>query len=84
MNDHLCTETDQQADTVAEWNERHSVGTPVRYWTGWREGEGRKSVTRTRAYLLAGHTAVVMVKDHGACIALTHVAPEAPDGGGDA
>jgi hypothetical protein len=58
---------------VAGFNAANPIGTPVRYWTGGREGEGRTGVTRTEAQVLSGHTPVVWVTGHGACIALTHV-----------
>lgn len=55
------------------WNGIAPIGTPVRYWTGFREGDGIESKTRTKAQLLCG-TPVVWVEGHGACIALSHVA----------
>lgn len=64
---------EQQA--VDRFNERYPLGSPVRYWTFLREGEGRKGETRSKAQLLSGHTAVVWVTGHAACIALTHVEP---------
>jgi hypothetical protein len=63
---------DSQA-VVDHWNEQHPVGTSVRYWTGDRQGDGKVSRTRSRADLLGGHTAVVWVEGHGACIALSHI-----------
>jgi hypothetical protein len=62
-----------QREHVARWNDAHPVGTPVRYWTGDREGDGKTSVTRTVADLLDGHTAVVCVEGVASCIALSHV-----------
>lgn len=59
---------------VADWNARYPVGTPVRYWTFTRTGEGKPSRTRTEARVI-GEMAVVWVNDHGACLALTHVDP---------
>jgi hypothetical protein len=56
-----------------EFNEAHPIGTPVRYWTGWREGDGKTGVTRSEARVLGGHTAVVWVTGESSCIALTHV-----------
>lgn len=56
------------------FNDANPVGTPVRYWTGFMEGEGKTSVTRTPAQLLSGHTAVVWVDGEASCIALSHVA----------
>jgi hypothetical protein len=70
--------------TAAEFNARYPVGTPVLAYPGARPethpGDERL-VTRTRskAQVLGGHTDVVWVDGHGACIALTHidVIPEA-------
>jgi hypothetical protein len=59
-----------------KWNRRFPVGTRVRYWTGVREGLGKISKTRTVAQVLGGHTAVVWLEDHNACVALSHVEPE--------
>ena len=55
------------------FNDMFVVGTPVRYWTGAREGTGVLSHTRTPADVLGGHTPMVWVDGHAACIALTHV-----------
>lgn len=63
------------AATVEEWNTSHPVGTPVRYWTWTREGDGQVGETRSAARLLGGNTPVVWVTGHPACITLTHVAP---------
>jgi hypothetical protein len=51
------------------------VGTPVRYWTGYREGDGKVSRTRTIVQPLGGEggTLVVWVEGEGSCIAMTHV-----------
>lgn len=57
------------------------IDTPVRYWTGVREGEGKVGRTRGKPFLLSGHTPVVFVTGHGACIALTHVQPIEDEGG---
>lgn len=56
-------------------NRLYPEGRAVRYWTGVREGSGLTGHTRSRAEVLGGHTAVVWVTGHGACIALTHVQP---------
>ncbi len=60
---------------VKMFNDAYPIGTEVRYWTGVREGMGRLSKTRSVAQVLSGHTAVVWVEDHPACIALSHVQP---------
>jgi len=70
--------------TAADWNARYPVGTPVAAYPGCRpEGDpnGERLVTRTRsrASTLGGHTPVVWVDGHSACIALTHV--DAIEGG---
>lgn len=71
------TETPTQA--VERWNARYPIGTPVTAYPGVRpeDGPGECLTTRTRseAQVLGGHTAVVWVDGHGACIALTHVDP---------
>lgn len=45
----------------------------VRYWVGARYGEGRIGKTRSSAFVLGGHTAVVQIADVPGCVALTHV-----------
>lgn len=61
---------------VDRFNELHPVGTRVRYWTGVREGEGRKGVTTHEATLLGGHTPVAWIEGARGCVALTHVEVE--------
>lgn len=63
-----------------EFNALHPVGTPVFAYPGARpedDPDGERLITRTRseAQLLGGHTDVVWVDGHSACIALTHVDP---------
>lgn len=62
-----------QASAVTRWNATVPVGAPVRYWTGWKEGDGKTGRTRTAAQLLGGHTGVVWVEGEASCIALGHV-----------
>jgi hypothetical protein len=66
----------QQVETsrAQAWNVVCPEGTPVRYWTGAREGDGETGRTRSRATVLGGR-AVVWVTGHRAYIALTHVQP---------
>lgn len=68
-------ETRRASIRATLWNKAHPVGTAVRYWTGVRVGEGCVGTTRSHADVLGGHTAVVWVTGHSACIALTHVEP---------
>lgn len=65
--------TKKPQEIADAFNAEHPEGTPVRYWTGLREGPGRESVTRSAAWVLGGHTPVVRVQDHAACVALSHV-----------
>jgi hypothetical protein len=64
-----------QAALAHKWNQRFPVGTPVRYWTGLREGLGKVSKTRSAAEVLGGHTAVVWIENQVGCVALSHVEP---------
>jgi hypothetical protein len=67
--------TQQPHDLVNHFNHDHTIGTPVRYWTGTREGDGKTSHIRTRAELMGGHTPVVWVEGEASAIALTHIEP---------
>lgn len=63
---------------AAEFNARYPVGTPVLAYPGCRPEDcpnDERLVTRTRteARLFCGHTDVVWVHGHGACIALSHI-----------
>jgi len=55
-----------------EFNRRAPVGTPVRFWPGAREGEGRISKTRTPAWLMSS-AVVVSVEGYPGGIALSHI-----------
>ncbi|MFJ3601838.1 hypothetical protein ACIPVA_03485 [Streptomyces anulatus] len=66
--------------TAAQWNAQYPVGSAVAAYPGCRpedDPNGERLVTRTRskAETLGGHTPVVWVDGHGACISLTHVDP---------
>ncbi|MFE7899236.1 hypothetical protein ACFU3E_17235 [Streptomyces sp. NPDC057424] len=62
-----------------QWNELYPVGALVFAYPGCRpeDGADTRLVTRTRskASVLGGHTDVVWVDGHSACIALSHVDP---------
>lgn len=63
---------------AARFNAAHQVGTPVTAYPGFRpegdrQAEQLVTATRSKATVLGGHTAVVWVEDHPACIALTHI-----------
>ncbi|SEI14682.1 hypothetical protein [Paraburkholderia hospita] len=58
---------------VADWNRRHRVGAFVKYHRIIGEGEGFATRTRSEAWLLGGHTAVVMVEGVSGCVALAAV-----------
>jgi hypothetical protein len=66
--------------TVDQFNALYPIGTPVTAYPGARPEHDKDCTslvtrTRTAAWVLSGHTPVVMVEGHGACIALTHVDP---------
>ena len=68
------------AMTSEEFNARYPIGTPVVAYPACRpedDPNDERLITRTRsaAETLGGHTAVVWVDGHSACIALTHVDP---------
>jgi hypothetical protein len=63
---------------AAEFNALYPIGTPVVAYPGCRpedDANDERLVTRTRskAEVLGGHTDVVWVDGHDACIALSHV-----------
>lgn len=63
-----------------QWNARYPSGTPVLAYPDARPEDDPNGVrlltrTRSRAQLLEGHTDVVWVDGHSACIALSHVDP---------
>ena len=58
---------------AAEWNHAHPVGTPVRYWPGPKEGPGIESMTRSVAWVVGDHEALVQVEGRAGGIALTHI-----------
>lgn len=60
---------------VADWNRRHGVGALVKYHRIIGEGEGVATKTRSEAWVLSGHTAVVMVEGVSGCVALEAVLP---------
>ncbi|MFD7922564.1 hypothetical protein ACFV3R_25470 [Streptomyces sp. NPDC059740] len=70
--------------TAEQWNAEYPVGTPVIAYPGCRPeddptAEAIPSKTRSKASVLGGHTDVVWVDGHSACIALTHVDPVPAD-----
>jgi hypothetical protein len=59
--------------TAHKWNQAHPVGTVVKAWPGDRTDPPLRTVTRTPAWVLGGHTPVVSVDGYPGGIALTHV-----------
>jgi hypothetical protein len=69
---------------AAEFNALYPIGTPVVAYPGCRpeddaNDERLVTFTRSKAEVLGGHTDVVWVDGHGACIALTHIDVRADD-----
>lgn len=54
------------------WNARHPAGTLVKYWPGRRPGEYVTHTTAGPAYVLSGHSAVIMLVGVAGCVALDH------------
>jgi hypothetical protein len=75
---HVLVERQRETAAVEEWNRLHPVGTPVIAYPGGRPEDFPNdpriiTSTRSKATVLGGHTAVVWVHGHSACIALSHV-----------
>lgn len=71
----MSADTKQAQAVVDAFNAAHPVGTPVRYWPGFRKGDGQPSTTRTAAWVLSGVMPVVCVDGYASAVALTHVDP---------
>lgn len=61
------------AADVERWNAAHPVSTPVTAYPVTRDDEALSTRTRSVAWVLGGHTAVVKVDGYAGGIALTHV-----------
>lgn len=68
-----CIVSNRASTEVQRFNAEHAIGTKVRYWSGVRVGQGKTGVTTSEAFLLGGHTPVVMIDTSRSCVALTHV-----------
>lgn len=60
-----------QAEADA-WSAGHPVGTPVRYWSGLREGAGALGEVSHPAQVVSNHVSA-WVTGHAACIAISHI-----------
>lgn len=58
--------------------QRLPVGTPVTYWPGIREAQGRESVTRTDVWRMPSGQLVVAVAGYPGGVALTHISTHTP------
>lgn len=63
---------------VKFWNEEHAIGTPVIVTRD--NGEELRTKTRSAAWVLSGHSAVIMVDGISGCYALERVRPVRPVG----
>jgi hypothetical protein len=59
---------------VGAFNRRHRIGAEFFYYSH-PHAEPRRVSTRTEAYILSGHTPVVMVNGVGGCVALSALTP---------
>jgi hypothetical protein len=74
----ILKDRQREAEAAELWNRLHPVGTPVIAYPGFRPEVDRDATrivtsTRSKATVLGGHTAVVWVHGHSACISLTHI-----------
>lgn len=69
-------ERDEQRACDA-WNTAHPVGTIVDY-VSYPNGPPRRTVTRSEAQVLSGHTAVIWLKGVAGCWSLAHVKAVTP------
>lgn len=67
----------KQARLMDQWNEANPVGTPVIYWEVaydiGKPGLGKEATTRSEAWLLGGHTAVVLITGVSGCVCIEHL-----------
>lgn len=55
---------------VLRWNAQHKTGTEVIYHPVIGEKAGKRTRTRSAAFVLSGHTACVFVEGVSGCVAL--------------
>jgi hypothetical protein len=67
-----CCQLEAEAE---RFNDVYPAGTPVRYWSGRREGVGVESKTRTPAWAIPSGSVLVSVEGYAGGIALSHVEP---------
>lgn len=65
---------DAAAKTVDDWNSKYPPGTPV-IVLGDIKGDIRRTLTRSIAWVLGGHTPVVQVQGITGCYSLERVVP---------
>jgi len=64
----------KQQKLVDDWNAKHPIGTPVtRYKLMNPLEDGKDTFTRSGAWVLCGHTAVLMVEGVSGCVCLESV-----------
>ena len=70
----------QLEKTVAEWNAKYPVGTPVtRYKLIAPLREPTETKTRSEAWIMGGHSAMVMVEGVSGGVCLESVKPKATE-----
>jgi hypothetical protein len=60
---------------VKLWNSKYPVGTKVQVRKVLTDVAFIETVTTSEAYVLSGHSAVIMLKGISGCYALTHCSP---------
>jgi hypothetical protein len=73
MEREMSKQTAKLEKMVADFNKRHSVGSVVQYHRIIGEGVGDPTKTRSEAWILSGHSAVVMVEGVSGCMPIDAV-----------
>lgn len=78
MKNYLAKERAKQAQLAAvdRWNLKHHVGTPVIVLRD--DGSEFHTTTRSTAWLLGGHSAVIQVEGIAGAYSLSRVSPATP------
>lgn len=68
---------EQDEKLVKSWNEQHPIGTAVRRfkYMDLSDTVPVETKTRSEAWMLSGHTAVIMIEGKSGCVALRTCIP---------
>ena len=69
----------QDREMVLQWNQTYPVGTPITVTKD--NGDQLRTITRSSAQMLGGHTPVIWVKGIAGCYSLERVMPRSQKDG---